>query len=64
VALFTFKGVLDTKRMDGCTIPRSLGHMVGGCETLRFTRDGELLVPRRPVLSSMQNSGVSYFEIL
>jgi hypothetical protein len=38
--------------------------MVGGCETLRFTRDGDVLVPRRPVLSSIQISGVSYFEIL
>ena len=63
MALFTFKDVLDTNRMDA----QYLGAwdiLVGGCETLRFTRDGKALAPRRQVLSSIQIGGVSYFEIL
>jgi hypothetical protein len=62
VALFTFKDVLDTNRMDA----QYLGawDMVGGCETLRFTGDRDVLVPPQPVLSSIQIGGVSYFEIL
>jgi hypothetical protein len=60
VALFTFKDVLNTKRMDA----QYLGAwdiLVGGYETLRFTRDGEALVPRRQILSSIQIGGVSFF---
>jgi hypothetical protein len=61
VALFTFEDVLNTKRMDA----QYLGAwdiLVGGCETLRFTRDGEALVPRRQVLSSIQTGGVTYLK--
>jgi len=62
VALFSFKDVLNTKGMDAqylCAWDIWLA-----AAKLCFTRDGEVLVPRRPVLSSIQIGGVSYFEIL